>query len=235
MKFGPLQNKKVRQAIAWSIDRSRFCKTTLQGLVEPTCLIWPPHSWAYAKDLEGKVGYDLDKAKALLKEGGAESGFEVEILTSTKESTSFGELATILQSDLKKIGVNAKVTDADSALYNSRLTKGDIQVAVHQYGRANRDPGTTLTGAKSWYMEKEGGWTHYESDQWLGLRTEMQSTMDREKRKALARQIQELALDECFTIVVAETPGPWARGSYVKGLTYDFNNAPFTGDVWLDK
>ncbi|MHB1134143.1 MAG: ABC transporter substrate-binding protein [Chloroflexota bacterium] len=235
VKFGPLQNKKVRQAIAWSIDRSRFCKTTLQGLVEPTALIWPPHSWAYAKDLEGKIGYDLDKAKALLKEGGAEGGFEAELLTSTKESTSFGELATMLQSDLKKIGINVKVTDTDSALYNSRLTKGDIQMAVHQYGRANRDPGTTLTGAKSWYMEKDGGWTHYESDEWVRVRNEMQSTMDRAKRQAAARRIQEMALDECFTNVVAETPGPWARASYVKGLAYDFNNAPFTGDVWLDK
>jgi len=38
------------------------------------------------------------------------------------------------------------------------------------------------------------------------LRAEMQSTMDKEKRKAAARKIQEIALDECFTIVISDSP-----------------------------
>jgi len=58
VRFGPFKDKRVRQAIAWSMDRARFCKTALQGLAEPTCLIWPRHSWAYFKDLEGRIGYD---------------------------------------------------------------------------------------------------------------------------------------------------------------------------------
>jgi len=235
VKFGPLKDKRVRQAIAWSMDRARFCKTALQGLAEPTCLIWPRHSWAYFKDLEGKIGYDLDKAKVLLKEAGMEKGFDVEILTSSRESPSFGASAAILQADLKKIGVNARVSDVDAALYNSRLLKGDIEIMIHEYGRANRDPGTTLTGAKAWYVEKEGAWTHFESTEWVRLRDEMQSTMDREKRKAVARKVQEMALDECFTIVVSDSPKPWAYTPQVRGFTYDLNNAPFSGEIWLDK
>jgi len=235
VKFGPLRDKRVRQAIAWSMDRARFCKTTLQGLAEPTCLIWPRHSWAYFKDLEGKIGYDLEKAKALLKEAGQDKGFDVEILTSSRESPNFGAAAGILQADLKKIGVNARVSDLDAALYNARTRKGDVEIVIHEYGRANRDPGTTLTGAKAWYVEKEGTWTHFESEEWERLRAEMQSTMDREKRKAAARKIQEMALDECFTIVVSDSPKPWAYASHVKGFRYDLNNAPFSGEVWLDK
>ncbi|MHB1135114.1 MAG: ABC transporter substrate-binding protein [Chloroflexota bacterium] len=234
-KLEPFTNKKVRQAIAWSIDRARFAKTVIQGLTDPTCLIWPPSSWAYQKDLQGKIGYDLEKAKALLKEAGLEKGFETEILTASKRSFGYGELAVMLQADLAKIGIKATVSDVEVAQYDARTQKGDIALLSHVYGRANLDPVTTLTAAKSWYTEKEKGWTHFESAEYDQLRKDLATTLEREKRLPIARRIQELALDECFTIPVAEGPVPWAMGSYVKNWTVDMQNNPFLGEVWLDK
>ena len=67
-------------------------------------------------------------------------------------------------------------------------------------------PGTTLTGAKAWYLESEGGWNHYEGAEYTRLRKEMQSTLDRPTREKLARQIQQLMLDEAFTNPVAGVP-----------------------------
>ena len=230
-----LSNKKVRQAIAWSIDRARYCRTVLQGIISPTCLMWPSHSWAHFKDLEGTIGYDLDKAKALLREAGLEKGFETEILTASKLTYGFGELAQILQADLSKIGIRAKISDLESGQYESRQSKGDILLTVHSYGRANRDPGTMVTGAKAWYNEKEGGWTHFESAEYDNLRKEMQSTLDREKRKATARKIQQMALDECFTNPVSPRSKGWAFANYVKDLKYNMDNSPWVSDIWLER
>ncbi|MHB1133542.1 MAG: ABC transporter substrate-binding protein [Chloroflexota bacterium] len=230
-----LKNKKVRQAIAWSIDRARFCKTTLAGMVEPTCLMWPRHSWAYFKDMEGKIGYDLDKAKALLKEAGMEGGFETEIMTSAKRAFGYGDLAVMLQADLAKIGIKAKISDLEPTQYDSRSNKGDIQAMVHTYGRLNRDPGSLVTGAKAWYNEKEGGWCHYENAEYDQMRNDLQSTLDQAKRTETCRKIQEKMLDECFTITVGESSRPWAYASYLKGFGYDVDNVPFTMNMWLDK
>ena len=232
---GPLQNKKVRQAIAWSIDRARFCRTSLQGQSEPSCLIWPQSSWAYFKDLEGRIGYDLDKAKALLKEAGFENGFETELLCSTGVGSAYTELALIMQADLKKIGINAKVSDVDEARYRAATTSGDIPIVMHSYGRANRDPGTTVTAAKAWVNEKEGNWTHWNSPEWDKLRTDLNASLDREKRLPIARKLQEMALDECFTTVIAPKMSPWVLGQYVKGFWYTLEDVPKVGDVWLDK
>jgi len=235
-KTEPFTNEKVRQAIAWATDRARFCKTTLQGLVEPTCLMWPAHSWAYFKDLEDTIGYNLEKAKALLKEAGLEKGFETEIMSSSKQLFGLLDLAQILQADLRKIGVNAKIADTEPAIYNTRLQqKRDFGIATDSYGRASRDPGTLVTAAKSWYTDKEGGKTRYESAEWDQLRSDLQSTLDQGKRKAICRKLQEMALDECFTILIAPNQRPWVLGSYVKGFTYDMDNSPFVDEIWLDK
>ena len=235
VKWGPFQNKKVRQAIAWSVDRARFCRTAMQGLLEPTCLMWPSHTWAHFKDLEGAIGYDLDKARTLLKEAGFDKGFDVEIISSSNRVYGFKYLAEILQADLKKIGINAKVVDLEPVQYESRMNKGDFQLMVHNYGRSNRDPGTMVTAAKAWYTDKEGGWSHYANPEYDKLRQDLQSTLDRDKRKAICRQIQLMMLDECFTIVVAPQPTAWVWHTYVKDLRYDLENSPFVHELWLDK
>ena len=234
-KREPFTNKKVRQAIAWSIDRERFCRTVMQGLTEPTCLIWPPQSWAYFKDLQGKIGYDLEKARALLKEAGLEKGFETEILTSSNRAFGYGELAIILQHDLRQIGINAKVADLEVAQYDSRTQKGDIAIVVHNYSRANLDPASTLMAAKAWFPEKDAGWTHFEHAEYERLRSDLQATLEREKRIPIARRIQELALEECFTMPVAGQPSVWGCAAHVNGLWYDLDNAAYIGDMWLDK
>jgi peptide/nickel transport system substrate-binding protein len=236
-KSNPLDDKRVRQAVAWSIDRARFCRTALQGLVEPTCLMWPPGSWAHFKDLEGRIGFDLNKAKALLKEAGLEKGFETEILTSSANGASWRALAEILQSDLRKIGVTARINDVEPAVYNTTFNNKPerIQLMVHTYGRANRDPGSLVTGARVWYSTRESPGSGFESAEYDKLRDELQSTVDREKRVPAARRIQEFALDQCFLNPIALDRRPWVHAPQVKGFVVDVENSPFVSDVWLEK
>jgi ABC-type transport system substrate-binding protein len=56
-----------------------------------------------------------------------------------------------------------------------------------------------------------------------------------EQRKAAARKLQEIALDECFTIPVAPALRVFAYASYVKGFDVTMDNSPYVGDMWLDK
>ena len=233
-KLEPFTDKRVRQAFAHAIDRARFCSTIQQGLVPPTCLIWPRNSWGYFPDLEDRRAFNLDKAASLLKEAGLGNGFETELLCSSQQIGD-GQLAQMIQADLAKIAVKAKVLDVDVSLREARQMKQDIVTIVHAYGRASRDPGTTVTAAKAWFSDKEGNWVRFESQEWDQLRKELQSTLDNEKRKATLRKIQELALDECFCNPIAELPQPWAMGSYVKGFSVNPEHAPWVGNIWLDK
>ena len=92
-----------------------------------------------------------------------------------------------------------------------------------------------MTAAKAWANEKEGNWTHWNSPEWDKLRTEMNASLDREKRLPVARKLQEMALDECFTTVVAPKQSPWVLWPHVKDFSYTLEDVPRVGQVWLDK
>ncbi|MCC7370815.1 MAG: ABC transporter substrate-binding protein [Chloroflexi bacterium] len=235
LKREPLQNKKVRQALAWAVDRKRFTETGLYSLVEPTPLLWPEHSWAYFKDLESRIGFDLERSKALLAEAGFANGFDLEILGSSAIGPGHGALLQVIQSDLKKIGINARINEMDPAQVSDRLEKADMMSTVHTFGRGNRDPGSVFAGTKSLYSAKEGGWTNIENDEYDKLRADLQSTLDRDARQKICRRIQEIMLDECFNNPVAYQPRSWVLAPYVKGLTYNMDNTPYVSDMWLDK
>jgi len=236
-KQEPFTDKHVRQAVGWAMDRERYCKAVLLGLAEPTCLMWPNHSWAYFKDLEGKIGFDLDKARALLKEAGVEKGFETEILTCSRLQPAANAMALILQADLKKIGINTKVMDMENARFQHRITvAGDTSIVFHGYGRCNRDPGTLVTAAVFWYTHKQGGVaSKFESAGYDQLRNDLQSTLDHEKRKQICRKIQELALEECFNIPAAPNQRGFAYASYVRGFSFNLDYSPNAGDFWLER
>lgn len=231
----PFTNKKVRQAISWSVDRARFCRTTLQGMAEPTCLMWPANSWAYFKDLEGKITFDLGKAAALLSDAGLGKGFSTQIMTASQRSYGYGDLAQILQADLKKIGVDAPVSDLEVAQFNTRYRKGEMPITVMHYSRLARHPATMVTATVAWASKEEQGPTQFKSAEYNRLRQELQLATDQEKAKAISRSIQELALDECFVIPVSQLPRPWAYADYVRGFGYDLEDSPLVGNVWLDK
>jgi len=232
---GPLTNKKVRQAINYAIDRERCAKMALAGTIEPTCLMWPRGSWAYFADLEGRYAYDLGKAKTLLAEAGHPNGFETSIILSQKDNPPQFPIGQIIQGDLAKIGIRAKIEDLDSAVYNTRTQRGEFELCAHNYGRANRDPGTMLAGAIIWYPKVEKGPIGFDSADFVKWRDEAVTTLDREKRKPLYRKIQEYALEESFSMAIAGNQSFWIYRDYTRGIWYSRESSPFVGDMWLDK
>ncbi len=235
-KVKPLDNKNVRLAIAYAINKKAIVDNLYGGVGILATQFLPNSLWGWNPDIKDVSG-DPEKAKSLLKEAGLEKGFQAEILTSSKRMVGYGDLAQILQADLRKIGIDAKVLDVEQALYDNRtLVKGDIVTMVHTYGRAGRDPGSLVAGALAWTNGwKEGNWTHFESAEWERWRKELTSTLDMDRRKAAARKLQEIALDECFTIPVAPALRVFAYASYVKGFGVTMDNSIHIGDMWLDK
>jgi peptide/nickel transport system substrate-binding protein len=229
----PFDNKKVRQAVNYAINRERVERVVFEGLVKSTCVLWPKGSLGNFDDLEGTYKYDLNKAKALLAEAGMGSGFKTTIETSRQVNPVLFGIAQILQADLASIGIDAKIEDVESTLHTKRINTGDYDLCVHNYGRANRDPGTTLMGGADWQSTKEGGKNMPDNPQWVQWRDDAATTMDKDKRRATYRQLQQWMLDESFKMPVIGNVSYWVYQDKVKDLRFTSESSPLADLVWV--
>jgi ABC-type transport system substrate-binding protein len=129
----PFDNPKVREAIAWAVDRDNLVKLQA-GQAQALYQFYPPGMPGH---VEGKqyFGYDPEKAKQLLAEAGYPDGFETMLYTDNVDPNP--KLMQSVQADLKAIGIEAGLkTMSNNAFYNQQST-----------------PGTLTMGSFSWWMD----------------------------------------------------------------------------------
>ena len=119
--LAPTNNKLLRQAINYSIDRKRFTDTVMKGFTgEPRALPWAKSSPAFDPEKNKSYGFDLEKAKSLLAQSGL-TNVEFDITWSLAGyAAEYEALASIMQSDLAKIGIKTNLKPTDPPRLRSR-------------------------------------------------------------------------------------------------------------------
>ena len=111
-KKKPLDDLKVRQAIAYSLDRKAIIDGAMDGLGTPIGSHLTPNDPGYV-DLTNMYPHDPEKAKALLKEAGVTTPFDLDlILPPAPYARAAGP---IIQAELADIGINAKIQEVEWA------------------------------------------------------------------------------------------------------------------------
>jgi peptide/nickel transport system substrate-binding protein len=104
------KDKRVRQAVAYGVDRVGLCEAVLLKVCEPWNSISVTKVW-YNTELP-KYPYDPAKAQALLKEAGWDANREIELSLYYNDQLSKDYIAAV-QQQLAKIGMKAKVVQLD--------------------------------------------------------------------------------------------------------------------------
>src|SRR5262249_53355204 len=117
----PFDDIHVRRAIAYAIDRAGLVKALLKGNGEAAPALNPPEMWAGVLPA-GHVracyatwrsyGFDLEQAKAALKQSKHHDGFEVSVQGSTADPYMVNILQTVAE-NLKQIGIKMNVQEID--------------------------------------------------------------------------------------------------------------------------
>ncbi|MDA0635060.1 ABC transporter substrate-binding protein [Nonomuraea sp. MCN248] len=124
----PLDDVRVRRALAHATDRAAVVSTLRGGLTEPADGPWPKDSKWYS-DQGGYPDYDLAKATALVKEVEAEKGpIKFEVISTPDPNTMQGvELA---QDMWRKAGIDVTIKQADQPDLINRAVVGNYQATV---------------------------------------------------------------------------------------------------------
>jgi peptide/nickel transport system substrate-binding protein len=109
LTFEPFKDKRVRQAIAWSVPYAEVFQTAAYGRGVP---MWggasaTPETAAWPQPFPYST--DLDRAKALLEEAGYGAGFEVPFFIDLSQSDWMEPTALLIQENLAKLGISAPI------------------------------------------------------------------------------------------------------------------------------
>ena len=138
----PFDDVRVRRALSMAIDKKAILEAVYQGAGQPAKNLIPPTLWGY-NDSIVDYPHDPDAAKKLLAEAGYPDGFETDLWAMpvqrpyNPDAKRIGEL---MQADLAKIGVKAKIVSYEWGEYRKRAQAGEHQMAQLGWTGDNGDP-----------------------------------------------------------------------------------------------
>ena len=213
----PLNDVRVRRAIAHAIDRKAFIDGAQEGLGKPIGSHFAPTDLGYL-DLTKTYPFDVDKAKALLKEAGVTVPLN---LTLTLPPPAYARKGgEIIAAQLAKAGINAKIENVEWAQWLAGPFKGnfDLTIINHveplDYATAYADP--------NYYYG-------YDSAKFRGLVATLAATGDMKEKARLWRDIQRQLTDDAVNAYVWN---PAQVAVFKKGLRGVWNSSPiFANDL----
>jgi peptide/nickel transport system substrate-binding protein len=226
--WSPLDNKLVRQALNWAINRQRWIDGYFGGTTQPESLEWFPGTPMYDASKANRYTFDLDKARALLKQANVTNLTLDVVLIPSPESAP---LVQIYQADLASIGVTLNIVNMDLApwldLVNNRKYKG----LYYSPAGISSSVGTELTSSKVWQVGNNN--SGFDSPLYQQLGAASTTETDPARLQQIYAQVNDLMLDESFGIPLCSRPPTNLTRAAVHA-----NNQQFGGwwyrDVWMD-
>ena len=121
----PLQNKYLRQALNYAVDKKLMMRSLRNNIgVAAEQGVTPRGLPSFDENMAG-YNYDIPKARALLEKANFGNGNPVPEITINTNS-DYVDLATYLTSQWRQIGVQAKIEIIESASLRNAMTKGTI-------------------------------------------------------------------------------------------------------------
>jgi peptide/nickel transport system substrate-binding protein len=117
----------VRRAIALAIDRQAIIRYVMGGAARPASALLPPDHWAGNPEL-GTIDYDPDAARALLARLGYGPQHPLRISYKTSTNPFRLRLATVLQYQLKQVGIDVDLRSYDWGTFYGDIKAGNFQM-----------------------------------------------------------------------------------------------------------
>jgi len=193
-----LKDARVRQALAYAIDRRPMLEYLLRGFARPANSVLPPESWAYNGDVPA-YDHDPERARQLLEQAGypAVNGvrFHLTMKASTEESTRL--MAAVLQQQLRDVGIALDIRTFEFATFFSDVTHGLFQLYSLRWIGGNEDPDIFEYIFHSAKFPPNGANRGYFSDPRVdALIDHARHELDQNTRKQIFAEIQRTLADQ---------------------------------------
>lgn len=227
------QDKKLRQAMAYAINRKEWIDAFYYGYGKPLNGLIPSAHWSGAKEGDVKeYKYDVDKAKQLLDEGGYKDKdgdgfredpqgkpFVVNLKHYAGSNPTFEPRTAALKGYWEKVGLKTKVEMEEFGKYSSDLEKSSKDMEVYfrtwQQG-SDPDPSELYRSTALW---NESRYNNPKADKILDEAVDTKVVGDdNDKRKEKYLEWQKIMAEDVPVIPIVELEDVTAVSSRVKNF-----------------
>ncbi|MFC2023646.1 ABC transporter substrate-binding protein [Chloroflexota bacterium] len=219
---GPLTDKRVRQAIAYAIDREAIVKNLFLGLGEVGHSLAPSGTFGYTDEYD-VYQYNPDKAKELLKEAGAED-LTFTLLHSPGRYLLSTEVVEAIKAQLDLVGIDMKIQDVEWGTLRDMtksvtLEESEMEATFFWWRSINGDADSAIADFASQYWPPNGNNTpFFKNDEYDRLYAAEQVETDVAKREQQLKDMQAILMDELPGVVLYRQPNIWAAADDLDGI-----------------
>lgn len=211
----PFDDKRVRQAAQYAIDRDRIIKQVESGQGNATSLPWKTSTVGYDKKQANHYTYNPKKAKKLLREAGVTKASFKMVTLNTPEAKGIFQ---IVQNNLDAVGLHAKAVTLSATEFDARIAAQDMKTPAFLLLASNGlSPASAVLGRAELLAHKNP--EHFSSPQYTKLVEKVSSaTTESAQVKALS-DYNAYFLDQAFAVPVITRPSLSVSTDTVHGIT----------------
>ncbi len=225
----PLDDVRVRRAIALTIDREQICNFAFFGLCVPTQGPTGPGSpWYFPYSPYDR---DVDAARALLEEAGVAEGFTLEIMTAIGfDETLRG--AQVVQQQLAEVNIEVVIDNVEFTVWLERQASGDFDAFMLSW--------LGLTDVEDYfYLQHRTGQvfnaTGYSNEEFDALVDEGRTIDDFDERYEIYERANQILVDDAPYIFMYVKQEVKAWSPAVHGFSVRPDSAVNFWTVWLSR
>ena len=237
INVAPLNNLKVRQAIAEAIDRKAFVAQIFQGQGIPAETFIPKGMNGYAPELAATQKFDVVQARATLASSGVTAKELSGVKFSYNQASDFGKATAMFIRDQLKanLGVDVTLEALDSSTLSSRLDTGSFQIAGPLGWSADYPDPSDWFGL--FRTSSSNNFAFYQNKQYDNFVSVAGSDLQADRRDNEYKQAQKMLVGDAPVAFLAQSVSWSLVRPYVRGITTssadEWAGALFTGQIYI--
>jgi len=220
VKKPPFDNKLVRQAVSYAINKKALLETIYQGQAELANSILPKSSWAYDDNIPAHR-FNPTLAKNLLNIAGYSQGFTMDLWAMPVQrpyNPNAITMAKLIQADLNDIGITVNIVTYEWNAFLSRLKRGEHQSFLLGWSADHPDPDNFFSPMLSCSASETGSNTSFWCNRkYDDIIQKALQTKDLSERKAYYAQAMRIIEKEIPLIPIAHSKRYQARNKNITG------------------
>jgi peptide/nickel transport system substrate-binding protein len=199
----PFDDVKVRQALAHAVNKQEIVELALGGIGEPAFAPLAPTLPGHDPSLKDfELAYDPERSIQLLQEAGFEQNadgewtrngslLELTVVTSTRAPNE--AIATLIQSQMKEIGVRVNIQQLEAAAVMDVTSKGEYDAMIWRYDWNDADVLKVYLGSDRIGRTNRQFYSNSQVDELL---TAAGRELDPQRRNEMYLEAQKLILSD---------------------------------------